>query len=385
MVAAIQRNGAMAGNDGRDLSVRTKAFALRTIRQFSDQNSSFSVPTSSLSSNSSSFSVHNSSFNVARRVTVSAGEAPKRLDIFLSTHTAGLSRAAAQRLIEQGVVTVNGRPAKPSLKIKPGDAIEWDVPQPTPLEIGGEPIPLEILFEDAYLLVVNKPAGLVAHPAPGHWSGTLVNALLHHFRTEGTGGLASIGGRERPGLVHRLDKGTSGVMVIAKTDAAHQGLSKQFKAHTIQRVYLALVRGTVKGKIGRVELAIGRDTKDRKKFSARTTSPRDAVTEFQVVERFGAKRSGDEATLVEVHPRTGRTHQIRVHLVSLGHPVLGDETYGGRKVCAIGDLAIERPMLHARTLGFTHPATGKSLEYTVPPPADMEELLGMLRHASLPK
>ena len=331
-------------------------------------------------------------------MTVSAGEAPKRLDVFLSTHTAGLSRAAAQRLIEQGVVTVNGRPAKPSLKIKPGDAIEWDVPQPTPLEIGGEPIPLEILVEDSHLLVVNKPAGLVAHPAPGHWSGTLVNALLHHLQKEkGTdlflrspeeGSLqgknksvpfSSIGGRERPGLVHRLDKGTSGVMVIAKTDAAHQGLSKQFKTHTIQRVYLALVRGVVKGKMGRVELAIGRDTKDRKKFSARTTSPRDAVTEFHVAERFGTKSAANEATLVEVHPQTGRTHQIRVHLASLGHPVLGDETYGGRKVCAIGGLAIERPMLHAHTLGFTHPATGKSLEYMVPPPADMAGVLGVLR------
>src|SRR5437867_9326982 len=183
-------------------------------------NGGCNVPTSSLSSDSSSFSVHNSSFNVARRVTVSAGEAPNRLATSPSTHTAGPSRAAAQRLIDQGVVTVNGRPAKPSLKIKPGDAIEWDIPQPTPLEIVGEPIPLEILFEDVHLLILNKPAGLVAHPAPGHWSGTLVNALLHHFRAEGTGGLASIGGRERPGLGHRPDKGTGGVMVIANTDAA---------------------------------------------------------------------------------------------------------------------------------------------------------------------
>src|SRR5437667_6213100 len=332
---------------------------------------------------------------MTHRVTVSAGETPKRLDVFLSTHTAGLSRAAAQRLIEQGTVTVNGRATKPSLKIKPGDAIEWDVPQPTPLEIAGEPIPLCLLFEDERLLGLNKPAGLVAHPAPGHWSGTLVHALLHHLQKEKGTDLflgknksvpfSGIGGRERPGLVHRLDKGTSGVMVIAQTDAAHQGLSRQFKAHTIRRVYLALIKGAVKGKMGRVELAIGRDYKDRKKFSARTVSPRDAVTEFQVVERFGAKRSGDEATLVEVHPRTGRTHQIRVHLVSLGHPVLGDETYGGRKVCAIGGVAIEGPMLPARTLGFTHTARGNPLEYTVPPPADMEELLGMLRHASLPK
>lgn len=313
-----------------------------------------------------------------RFTTVSAGENPKRLDVFLSTHTADLSRAAIQRLIEKGAVTVNGRRPKPSQKIKPGDEIAWDVPKPEPLEIGGEPIPLDVLFEDEALLVLNKPAGIVVHPAPGHWRGTLVNALLHHMQStraasEGED-LPSIGGRERPGLVHRLDKGTSGVMVIAKTDAAHQGLSKQFKAHTINRVYLALVIGSVKGRTGRVDLAIGRDTKHRKKISTRTTSPREAVTEFLVAERFGKV-----ATLVEVHPQTGRTHQIRVHLASLGHPLLGDETYGGRKACVIGEMAIERPMLHARTLGFTHPTTGKYLEYAVPPPADMEGVLRMLR------
>ncbi len=315
---------------------------------------------------------------MTRRVTVSAGETSKRLDVFLSTHTADLSRSAIQRLIGKGAVTVNGKRPKPSQKIKPGDEIAWDVPKPAPLEIGGEPIPLDVLFEDDSLLVLNKPAGIVVHPAPGHWSGTLVNALLYHMQTKGSApaekSFAGIGGRERPGLVHRLDKGTSGVMVIAKTDAAHQGLSKQFKAHTINRVYLALAIGSVKGKTGRVELAIGRDTKNRKKISPRTTSPREAVTEFHVAERLG-----EAATLVEVHPQTGRTHQIRVHLASLGHPLLGDETYGGRKVCAIGDLAIERPMLHARALGFTHPATGKYLEYTVPPPADMERLLEQLR------
>lgn len=316
-----------------------------------------------------------------RFTTVSAGENPKRLDVFLNTHTADLSRAAIQRLIEKGAVTVNGKRPKPSQKIKPGDEIAWDVPRPEPLEIGGEPIPLDVLFEDNALLVLNKPAGIVVHPAPGHWSGTLVNALLHHMQStraasEGED-MPSIGGRERPGLVHRLDKGTSGVMVIAKTDVAHQGLSKQFKAHAIHRVYLALVIGSVKGKAGRVDLAIGRDTKHRKKISARTTSPREAVTEFLVAERFGKV-----ATLVEVHPQTGRTHQIRVHLASLGHPLLGDDTYGGRKVCAIVEPSVERPMLHARTLGFTHPATGKYLEYTVPPPADMDHLLRVLREGS---
>ena len=315
-----------------------------------------------------------------RFTTVSAGETPKRLDVFLSTHTADLSRAAIQRLIEKGAVTVNGKRPKPSQKVKPGDEIAWDVPKPEPLEIGGEPIPLDVLFEDDALLVLNKPAGIVVHPAPGHWRGTLVNALLYHMQSKGTASegesFAGIGGRERPGLVHRLDKGTSGVMVIAKTDAAHQGLSKQFKAHTIHRVYLALVIGAVKGKTGRVDLAIGRDTRDRKKISSRTTAPRQAVTEFHVAERFAKA-----ATLVEVHPQTGRTHQIRVHLASLGHPLLGDETYGGRKVCTIGGLTIERPMLHARTLGFTHPVTLKRLEYTVLPPADMEGLLRTLRGA----
>ncbi len=318
-----------------------------------------------------------------RFTTVSAGEKPKRLDVFLSTHTADLSRAAIQRLIEKGAVTVNGRRPKPSQKIKPGDEIAWDVPKPEPLEIGSEPIPLDVLFEDEALLVLNKPAGIVVHPAPGHWRGTLVNALLHHMhqKEKGTDLFKSVpfsvGGRERPGLVHRLDKGTSGVMVIAKTDAAHQGLSKQFKAHTINRVYLALAMGAVKGRTGRVDLAIGRDTKYRKMISARTTSPREAVTEFLVAERFGKT-----ATLVEVHPQTGRTHQIRVHLASLGHPLLGDDMYGGRKVCALADSCIERPMLHARTLGFTHPATGQYLEYTVPPPTDMDHLVRVLREGS---
>lgn len=315
--------------------------------------------------------------------TVSAGERPKRLDVYLSAHTADLSRAAIQRLIEKGAVTVNGKRPKPAQKVKPGDEIAWDVPKPEPLEISGEPIPLDVLFEDDALLVLNKPSGIVVHPAPGHWRGTLVNALLYHMQSQGTASdgkdLPSIGGRERPGLVHRLDKGTSGVMVIAKTDAAHQGLSKQFKLHTIHRVYLALVLGAVKGTTGRIDLAIGRDTKDRKKISSRTTSPRASVTEFQVVERFGETRVGREATLVEVHPKTGRTHQIRVHLASIGHPVLGDETYGGRKVCAWADVAIERPMLHARTLGFTHPVSGRSYEYRVSPPADMDALLRQLR------
>ena len=313
-------------------------------------------------------------------LTVSSGEHPKRLDLFLSGHTSGLSRAGVQRLIENGAVTVNGKYPKPSMKIRPGDQIVWDLPKPAPLEIEGEPIPLEILFEDPSLLVLNKPAGIVVHPAPGHWSGTLVNALLHHLQEGAEGeGLSSIGGRERPGLVHRLDKGTSGVMAIAKTDMAHRGLSKQFKEHTIRRVYVAVIAGSVKASKGRVELAIGRDVKNRQKISARTSSPREAVTEFQVLERFGKT-----ATLVEVYPQSGRTHQIRVHLASIGHPVLGDETYGGRQVCAVNNRQVPRPMLHAQTLGFIHPLTGEALEYSVPPPADMEEMIsGLRRHRTI--
>jgi 23S rRNA pseudouridine1911/1915/1917 synthase len=308
-------------------------------------------------------------------LTVSSGEHPKRLDLFLSGHTSGLSRAGVQRLIENGAVTVNGKHPKASMKIRPGDQIVWDMPKPAPLEIEGEPIPLEILFEDPSLLVLNKSAGIVVHPAPGHWTGTLVNALLHHLQEGAEGkGLSSIGGRERPGLVHRLDKGTSGVMAIAKTDMAHRGLSKQFKEHTIRRVYVAVIAGSVKASKGRVELAIGRDVKNRQKISARTSSPREAVTEFQVLERFGKI-----ATLVEVYPQSGRTHQIRVHLASIGHPVLGDETYGGRNASEVNDHPIGRPMLHAQTLGFIHPLTGEALEYSVPPPVEMEELISVLR------
>lgn len=299
---------------------------------------------------------------------VTSGEAPKRLDVFLVNREPKLSRSALQRLIEQGRVQINGHVVKPSQKIKPGDTITFDIPKPEPLEVKGEAIALDVLCEDDELLVLNKPTGLVVHPAPGHWAGTLVNALLHHFETSG-GSVSSIGGKERPGLVHRLDKETSGVMVIAKTDQAHRGLAAQFKHHTITRAYEALVWGVPKNGHGRIELAIGRDTKERKKFSARTAKPRESVTEFRVEYRFGKL-----AAHVVLFPRTGRTHQLRVHLTSIGHPILGDPTYGGRKVCVIEDIEIPRVMLHARTLGFTHPATGTYQEYTVPSPPDMESV-----------
>jgi 23S rRNA pseudouridine1911/1915/1917 synthase len=302
-------------------------------------------------------------------VQVTSGEIPKRLDVFLSNREPSLSRAALQRYIVGGHVTVNGNIVKPSYKIRPGDRIVLTIPRSQPLELKPEPIPLSVLYEDDALLVLNKPVGLVVHPAPGHWTGTLVNALLHHFECA-EGALSTIGGKERPGLVHRLDKETSGVMIVAKTDEAHRSLTAQFKAHTITRQYEALVWGRVKKAEGLIELAIGRDSKERKKFSARTLRPKASATAFQVLRRLGTV-----ATRVALFPKTGRTHQIRVHLASLGHPVLGDTTYGGRKASMIGDLVVERVMLHAKTLGFRHPSTGQYLEFSTPCPHDMEAIV----------
>ena len=304
---------------------------------------------------------------------ITEGEKPKRLDVFLANRERDLSRSAIQRLIEKGRVRLNGEPARASQKIKPGDRITFDVPKAEPLELNGEPIPLDILYEDNALLVLNKPAGLVVHPAPGHWTGTLVNALLYHFATSG-GTASTIGGKERPGLVHRLDKETSGIMVIAKTDQSHRALAAQFKQHTITRMYEALVWGVPKKGHGLIELAIGRDAKERKKFSARTARPKPSVTEYKVVERFGKI-----AARVDLFPQTGRTHQLRVHMTALSHPLLGDPTYGGRKVQALETLDIPRVMLHARTLGFRHPVSDKPMAFTSTLPPDMAAVLAALQ------
>lgn len=309
-------------------------------------------------------------------LTITNGESPKRLDVFLASHEPELSRSALQRLIADGHITVNGQAVKASLKIKPGDTIVMEVPRAEPIELKPEAIPLHILFEDESLVVLNKPAGLVVHPAPGNWTGTLVNALLHHFCAPG-GSLSTVGGKERPGLIHRLDKETSGVMVVAKADQAHRSLALQFKHHSITRVYEALAWGAFKKAEGVVDLAIGRDPKERKKFSARSTNPKASVTAYKVVQRFGKL-----ASRVELRPRTGRTHQIRVHLCALGHPVLGDVTYGGRKVRAVAELPVPRVMLHARTLGFTHPVSGEYMEFSVEPPPDFELVHRALRDAA---
>jgi 23S rRNA pseudouridine1911/1915/1917 synthase len=304
------------------------------------------------------------------------GEEPKRLDIFLVNHARELSRSAIQRLVETGRVRLNGGPAKASQKVRPGDRITLDIPPTEPLELKSEPIALDILYEDDALLVLNKPAGLVVHPAPGHWTGTLVNALLHHFETSG-GTVSTIGGKERPGLVHRLDKETSGVMIVAKTDQAHQVLAAQFKHHTIARVYEALVWGVPRKGRGRIELAIGRDIKERKKFSVHTARPKLAITEYEVIERFDRI-----ASRVKLFPKTGRTHQLRVHMAALGHPLLGDPTYGGRKVTALESLNVPRVMLHAGLLGFSHPVTGRPMVFRSPLPEDMAAVLLTLRAAT---
>jgi 23S rRNA pseudouridine1911/1915/1917 synthase len=296
-----------------------------------------------------------------QRVTVvPAGQSPRRLDVFVTTQSARLSRATAQRWIEGGLITVNDRRAKPAQRIRPGDVITCHVAERAVLPVEPEPIPIKVLHEDAAILVVNKPPGIVMHPAPGNWTGTLLNALVYHVR-RGPPSADGDGLRIRPGLVHRLDKGTSGVLVIAKTDAAHRHLSRQFHAHSIHRVYLALVAGAVvRG--GRIDQALGRDTRDARRVSPRSAAPRRAVTEYRVAERLGP-----DATLVEVRPRTGRMHQIRVHLASIGHAVLGDLSYGAMPA----DSALGRPMLHAAVLGFVHPSTGLYTEHRAPLPPDM--------------
>ncbi len=304
-------------------------------------------------------------------VVVSHGESPKRLDHFLAARDPDFSRAALRRLILDGRVTVDGHVARPARKIRPGNTIVLAAPRAEPLEIAPAPIPLDVLYEDDALLVLNKQAGLVVHPAPGNWSGTLVNALLYHVRN---GTLSGVGGKERPGLVHRLDKDTTGVMVAAKQDQAHAGLAGQFKRHTIHRLYRAIVLGVPKKREGTIDVAIGRDTKDRKKFSARTARPKASATKYRVTERFGTL-----ASCVELAPQTGRTHQLRVHLATMGCPILGDAAYGGKKVGVLGDVVMPRVMLHAAVLGFLHPVTQRPMEFAAPMPDDMTDVVSRLR------
>jgi 23S rRNA pseudouridine1911/1915/1917 synthase len=306
---------------------------------------------------------------VQTEFVITAGEQPKRLDVFLVHREPKLSRAALQRMITAGWVRVNDQPAKPSLRIKPGDVILFDSPQPAPLRLLGQPRSLEILFEDRACLVLNKPAGIVVHPAPGHWSNTLFNALLDHC--------ARLSEPATSGLVHRLDKDTSGVMVIAKTEEAHRGLARQFESHSIARLYETLVWGVPRASDGRIECPIGPDRQDAKRASTRTLRPKTAVTEYHVEEAFDAV-----AARLLLRPQTGRTHQIRTHLQTIGHPILGDRIYGGERVGVIKGSAISRVMLHARMLGFIHPVTETYCEFTVSAPQDFDDLRAVLHLAA---
>jgi 23S rRNA pseudouridine1911/1915/1917 synthase len=300
-------------------------------------------------------------------LTVDDERAGERLDRYLADAVPGLSRSQAQRLIDDGHVRVEGRQAKANLALKAGDVIHVTLPEPTPTTAVAEDIPLPVLYEDSDIVVVDKPAGMVVHPAAGHSSGTLVNALLHHVDD-----LSGIGGELRPGIVHRLDKGTSGVMVVAKHDAAHEALAAQFEARKVEKEYVALVWGVVQAG-RRIDLPIGRDPKDRQKMSARSRRARSAVTRITRAEHLRG------VTLCAVAIHTGRTHQIRVHLSAIGHPVVGDATYGGVKARVAQDLRpvlrLDRPFLHAARLAFDHPGDGRPLSFEAPLPADLQGLL----------
>jgi 23S rRNA pseudouridine1911/1915/1917 synthase len=307
----------------------------------------------------------------ARRLVVPPAGAGKRLDVFLASAITDVSRSQLGRHVGLGAVTVNGATSAPSRKLRAGDVVVWTPPPAAPTEIVAEEIPLAIVHEDRWLVIVDKPPGLVVHPAAGHDAGTLVNALLAHCRD-----LRGIGGELRPGIVHRIDKDTSGLLVVAKDDATMNGLAAAFKAHTIERVYEAFVVGKPPGPGGRIETLYGRDPRDRKKFSSRVRTGKRAVTNWKLVERW------EGAARVEVRLETGRTHQVRVHMAAMGCPLLGDRTYGRAPkdpgLRAIAD-TLGRQALHARTLGFVHPATGKTMRFSSELPADLRAALAALR------
>lgn len=295
-------------------------------------------------------------------------ESPLRVDQFLAARKGAPSRSGLKKLFDQGRVLVNGKPAKPSTRLHPGDVIEAELAPPEPADVPAEPIPLEVIFEDKHLIVIDKPAGMTTHPTPNSRTGTLVNALLHHCQD-----LSGVGGKLKPGIVHRLDKMTSGVMVAAKNDLAHQGLALQFKSHTIDRKYLALAWGEFRDLSGRIEGKIGRSEKNRLKMTTRARRGRSAVTHYKVLARARG------FTMVECILETGRTHQIRVHLSESGHPVVGDPLYGkGRNLpsglepeqrAALDQL--KRQALHAYRLGFTHPHTKEKMAFESPLPPDI--------------
>lgn len=306
----------------------------------------------------------------ASEFTVPPDYEGQRLDRFLVSVLDGHSRSQVQKLIEDGRVTMDRKTPKPNLAVREGDRVVVDVPEPAPADVAAEELPVEILFQDADLAVIDKPAGMVVHPAAGHASGTLVNALLHHLAD-----LSGVGGELRPGIVHRLDRGTSGVMVVAKNDAAHHELARQFHDREVEKEYIALVWGLVQAG-RRIDAAIGRDPKNRQKMSSRARRARHAVT------RITRSHPMPGVTLCHVAIHTGRTHQIRVHLSAIGHPIVGDAMYGGVHRRVPADVRavqrLDRPFLHAHRLVFTHPRDGKRLAFTAPLPDDLLSVLDAL-------
>ena len=297
--------------------------------------------------------------------TAAPADAGQRLDRWLAGQAGAPSRSALQGLMEAGFVRRNGAPANKKDKLAAGDRITLTLPDPQPIEAQPQNIPLDIVYEDDHLLVVNKPKGMVVHPAPGNPDGTLVNALLYHCR----GQLSGVGGAIRPGIVHRIDKDTSGLLVVAKDDLTHQGLSEQMAVHAIHRVYHAVVYGNIRQDTGTIEAPIGRDPRDRKRMAVTPGQGKRACTHWQVLERFG------RFTLLACRLETGRTHQIRVHMAHIGHPLAGDPVYGPRSV--IRDL--QGQCLHAKELGFRHPVTGQELRFDSPLPAYFTTFLERLR------
>ena len=298
-------------------------------------------------------------------MTILPDRADERVDACIARLAPEVSRSAAQRLCEDGQVLLNGAPAKKNARVAPGDVLELTLPEPQPTQAQAEDIPLDVAYEDADVIVINKPKGLVVHPAAGHWEGTLVNALLHHCRDS----LSGVGGALRPGIVHRIDKDTSGLLIVAKNDFAHQKLAAQLQDHTLARTYVCIVCGKLREDAGTVNAPIARDKNDRKKMAVRPDG-KPAVTHWQVLARYPGY------TYVQCKLETGRTHQIRVHMASLGHPILGDTVYGHKKP----ELGQTTQCLHAKELTFRHPRTDEPVTVTCPLPEEFERVLQVLEH-----
>lgn len=297
-------------------------------------------------------------------VTAEAEDAGTRADVFLAAKL-GVSRSNMQKLLEDGRVKRGEKIIKANYKVRAGEMFVVDIPEPEPIEAVPENIPLDIIYEDDDVVVLNKARGMVVHPAPGNYTGTLVNALLYHCSN-----LSGINSAIRPGIVHRLDKDTSGIMIVAKNDAAHISLSQQIQSKTAVRTYLAVVRGNIKTDSGTIETQIARDKTDRKKMAVVKEGGRDAITDYQVLERFG------KYTLVRCKLRTGRTHQIRVHMEYLGYPLVGDPKYSPMKT----PFGIKGQALHSHTLEFTHPRTGERMKFEAPLPEDMHKIITRLHN-----